>query len=740
MLREIGDALDVLTADEPLVLILEDLHWSDCSTLDLVSYLARQRQAAKLMLIGTYRPVELAITGHPLKSVKQELVARRQCEELPLDYLTADSVASYLSLRFPGHRFPEELANLIHQRTEGNPLFMVNAVDYLVTEQSIRKAEPGWQLAVDISQIDVGVPDGIRQMIEKHLDHLSQEQQRMLEAASVAGNEFSPLAVAEISGEDGSLVEDWCNDLAREHRFIQDCGFKEAPGGEVVARYGFVHALYQNVLYDRLSASRRIQLHRRMGELGERQYGERAGEIATELAMHFERGAKFEAAVKYLQKAAENGIRRFAYRGAVELAQRGLELLGRLPDTKERAEQELWLQITLGVPLIATRGYAAPEVCSAYTRARELCRRLGDTPEISNVLWGLWLFYLLRAELGTTREIAEEFLQLAERLSYSGLEMRGHFTMEVTLIHLGEFEKAIEHFEKALVLYDPEQQRDESLRYSQNSGVGTKCHAAWALWIIGRPDRALERIDQALQLAQALSEPHGLAHACFFAAILHQLRREVRRAQDFAEAGIAISRKHELVLYEAMATIVRGWALTEQGNKLEGIEQMREGIAAHKATGTEVLLPHFLALLAEALGKDGQADEGLRQLEEALAIAHRNGDRYYEAELYRIKGELLLVRTRGLRSDAAETIEGRAEAETTVFEQVESCFRRSFETARQQKAESWKLRAAMSLSHLYEDQGRRGPAYDLLSETYNSFHEGFDTADLREAKALLVRG
>src|SRR5262249_42559541 len=327
---------------------------------DLISYLAKQRHAAQLMLIGTYRPVEVIVSGHPLQAVKRELLAKQQCEELPLEYLNEDAVAKYLSVRFPANRFPGQLAGLIHERTEGNPLFMVNAVDYLVAEGLIAEGEEGWELVVEIENVEVGVPDSIKQMIEKQVDHLDAEAQRTLEAASVAGAEFSTLAVAAGLGEDRATIEMRCDILARQRQFIQDCGVQVLPNGEAAIRYGFIHALYQNVLYERLSASRRVQLHRQIGEQGEVLYGDRVKEIAAELAMHFERGANYKQAVKYLQQAADNDIRRFAYHEAVALSRRGLELLSKLPDTPERAEQELSLQLTLGVPLIATQGYAAP--------------------------------------------------------------------------------------------------------------------------------------------------------------------------------------------------------------------------------------------------------------------------------------------------------------------------------------------------------------------------------------------
>jgi predicted ATPase len=737
MLREMGEALEVLTADLPLVLILEDLHWSDYSTLDLISFLARQRQAAQLMLIGTYRTAELIVSGHPLKAVKQELLAKQQCEELPLEDLSEEAIAKYLSIRFPVNRFPDELAGLIHERTEGNPLFMVNAVDYLVAEGLISEYENGWELVVEIDKVVVGVPDSIKQIIEKQVDHLDLNQQRTLEAASVAGAEFSTPALEAGLGEDRPTVEERCDQLARQRQFIRDCGLQVLPDGEVVSRYGFTHALYQNVLYERMAPSRRAQLHRRIGEQGEELYGERVREIAAELAMHFERSSNYRRAIKYLQEAAENAIRRFAFREAVGLARRGLELLGRLPDTPERAQQELWLRLTLGVPLITTEGYAAPEVGSAYMRARELCKQLGETPDVAEVLWGLWSFCIVRAELEKAHDIAQDFLRLSERLQYHGLAMRGHLVMGATLMHQGEFGLAMEHFEKALSLYDPARHLDDAVLFTQNPGVAMRCHGAWTLWFLGQPDQALNRIEEAVTLARELSEPHGLAHALYFAAFVHHLRREERLAQERAEDALAISNEHGLAMYQAFATITRGCALIEQGLQEEGIEQMRQGLADHQATGAKVARPHFLALLAEALGKARQLDEGLRVLGEALELVDRNGERCYLAELYRIKGELLLIQVadRGLSRAATggKAADGSERAEVAA----EECFDQSIKIARQQKGRSWELRAAMSLARLYRKQGKQEQARLLLAQIYATFTEGLDTKDLREAKALL---
>lgn len=728
MLREIGETLEALTASAPLLLILEDLHWSDYSTLDLISYLASQRQSARLMLIGTYRTVELVLSGHPLRAVQRELRAKQQCQELRLEYLSENQVIEYLSVRFSGNQFPIELARLIHERTEGNPLFMVNVVDYLLAEGLIAETGEQWELNARLEDLEMGVPENIRQMITKQITRLSVEDQQVLEAASISGMSFSALAIASALGADVVDVEARCEELARRKCFLVERGVGEFPDGTVSARYGFIHALYVNTLYDRIPAARRAKLHKDMAVRGEIIYGNQASEIATELAMHFEQGHDYKRAAIYLQKGADKAIRRFAYREAVGLSRRGLELLEKLPDTVDRREQELYLHLTLGLPLIATQGYAAADVGSAYTRARELCRQLGETPEIFPVLWGVFVFHLLRADMATARETAEEFLRLAEQESSAGLLARGHVAVETTLMHLGEFGPAFEHFQKGVSLYNREQDRHEWFKYTQNPAVGMRCHGAWTLWFLGKPDRALVSMKQALTVARDLSEPHGVAHTLYFAAILHHFRREPRLTQEFAEASLDVSSEHGLVLYRASAKVLLGWALVEQGRQEEGIALMREGLAAHQATATEMARPQFLILLGEALGKGREPEEGLGLLEEALAIINRKGEKCYLAEVYRVKGELILMRAERL------VVYG----ETADASEAEACFHQSIKIAQQQKAKSYELRTSMSLAHLYQKQNKREEARDLLAPIFSSFTEGFDTGDLNEAKALLA--
>jgi predicted ATPase/DNA-binding winged helix-turn-helix (wHTH) protein len=719
MLREICEALEALAAHQPLVLVLEDLHWSDFSTLDLISYAARRRRAAHLMIVGTYRPAELIASRHPLRTVKQELVARQQCEELPLEYLTEEAIAEHLAVKFPSNQFPSELVALIHERTEGNPLFMVNTIDHLIAERLIESHEDGWRLTAPIDTVKLGVPDSIRQLIETQIDRLDSADQRILEAASVAGAEFPSAAVSAALDDDGADVELRCEELSRRHQFIKAGGAQVLPNGQAVGRFGFVHAVYRHVLYERMSSSKRMQLHRRIGLRGEELYGDRTSEIAAELAMHFEQAADAPRAVRYLHQAALNALHRSAYREAIVVSRRGLELLATLPDTDELAHQELRLQLTLGVPLIATEGYAAPEVGRLYQNARGLCERLETAAEMSQALWGVWTFHTLRAELSTSLGIAHEFLWLAERVGHPDLAMRGHWSMEITCTHQGNFGPALEHYVRALALYDDGERQHPNID-PLNPGVAMRSFAAWCAWFIGQPDRGLRLIQEAVAIARELSEPHGLAHALASAALVHQLRGERRLAEQHADAIIALSDEHGLVLYEAMARIVRGWSHIGRGDNERSAEEIRQGMAAWRSTGAQLMCPHYLALLTEAL-PPAPDDQALRVLDEALALVESTGERCYEAELHRLKGERLLERAEdGAGVDAAE-----------------SCFEQAITIARRQQAHSLELRAAISLAHLQRAHRKADVARDLIAQIYERFDQGFDTLDLREARTLI---
>jgi predicted ATPase len=377
----------------------------------------------------------------------------------------------------------------------------------------------------------------------------------------------------------------------------------------------------------------------------------------------------------------------------------------------------------------------------AYARARELCQRTGETTHLFPILRGLWEFYELRAEYQTALELAEQLLALAQRQSDPSLLLLAHNVLADTLLRLGEFSGAREHAEQGEALYDVHQHRSHAFLYGYDSGVHCLSFAAWTLWLLGYPDQALKKIHAALRLAQDLSHPFTFVLASHHVSLLHHLCREAQAVQERTETEIALCTEQGFALFLVGASMYRGWALVEQGQGKEGIAQIHQALADWQATGAEMARPHFLALLAEAYRKVGQAEEGLAVLAEAFALVDKTGERYNEAELYRIKGELLLAQE--IKSQKAKSKSQKSEntepRPLTLDSQgeAEACFLKAIDIARKKQAKSLELRAAMSLSRLWQQQGRKAEARQMLADVYGWFTEGFDTKDLQEAKALL---
>ena len=730
MLREMAEAIEVLTAEWPLILTIEDLHWSDHATLELLSTLARRQERARLLVLGTYRPVDVIVQEHPLKGMKQELVLHGQCEELPLPYLTESAVAEYLAERFPDSPLPESLAGPVHQRTDGNPLFMVAVVDAVVAQGFATQTNGHWELQQAASEIFHGVPETLRQMVERQIERLTSSDRQVLEGASVAGSGFSAAVVAAGLGADTVSIEERCEELARQGLFIQADGTQEWPDGTVASQYRFLQALYQETLYDRIAAARRVHLHGQIGERLEAGYIDHTAELAAELAMHFERGRDYQRAVSYFYQAGKTAIQRSANVEAIGYLSKGLVVLQSLPDTPERVRHELTLQITLGEPLVATKGFGAPEVGAAYTRAQELCQQVGETAQRFRALSGLWQFHFARAELEIALQLAKQLHSLAQAAQGSVFLVDAHRALGMTYWHMGQFPSSLEHFEHGIQLYDAETIREAAQQQNSAaiySAMFCRVFVALSLWFLGYPDQALKRANEALTLARELSHSFSLALALVFASVTHQCRRESSATQQRAEELIFLSHEEGFELVAAEGNMYRGWALVDQGQQ-EGLEQILQGLTTWRATGAEMSLLHFLILLAEAYKKDGQAEEGLSTLSEAVALVERTGERFYEAEVYRLKGEFLLIQ---------ESTQRPCPNSKDKAKQAEQYFLQAIEIAQQQQAKSLELHAATSLARLWQGQEKTAEACDLLAPVYNWFTEGFETKDLQEAKALL---
>jgi len=725
MLRELVEALDALTVEAPLVIVMEDLHWSDTPTIELLGMLARRREPSRVLILGTYRPADVAAAAHPLERMKYELRLHGHCEEISLGFLSAPAVGEYLARRFPGHALPSELALVLHRNTEGNPLFLVNTIDDLVAQGQLRDDVDGrWRLSGRPEDVAWWAPKTLWQLAEKQIELLKSDEQAILEAASVAGAEFSAAAVA-AAGLDPQQADQRCEALARRSQLLRAVGVAEWPDGTIAGRYAFIHALYHQVLYARVAIAARVALHLKTAERLERGWGERAGEIAGELAMHFELGRDFERAARYRRRAGEHALHQHAYREAAAHATRGLEALRALPDSPHRAGRELGLQVTLGAALAATEGYGAPDVARTYARAWELCSQVGETPELVPVLRGLGRFYVVRGEFQTARNVGAHLLAVAEPRRDPTLLAMAHNALGVATLYAGDFQAALVHLEQGLEWSDSETRGAARSLVSRLVPPAVTCaiHAAWALWMLGYPERAGIRARDALAVARSLDDPFSLSYACHLAAALHHWRREHDVVQALEDEALAPDREHGFALLLTSGVMHRGWLLAERGQSEDGLAQMQQGLATYREIGAAAMCPAFLGLVAEVQHTLGRPTEARSTMAEAMSVARQSGRHYWEAELHRLTGVL------SLQTGAPTSDDARAAAE--------SSFRRAIDIARRQHARWLELRAAKSLSRLWADHGHAARAHALLSGVYGWFTEGFDTADLREAKSLL---
>lgn len=720
MLREMLEAVEKMTIERPLLMILEDLHWSDPSTLDLISTLARRQEPARLLLIGTYRPGQVRQEAHPLLGIQQELRIRGQCVELALSYLTQEAVTEYLLARFPGVKFDSEISQFLRQRTNGNPLFMNKVVDDWVSRGALAEVNGNWIFQTSLQELAIEVPDSLKQLIEQQLSVLSLEDQDTLSAASAAGMEFSAAAVAASINASEEDVETRLAAMARQNQFIESRGVAEWPDGTIASCYGFIHDLYSEVLYERVPAGQKVRFHQRIGNRLEAGYSSNAEEHAVELAIQFDRGRDGQRAVMYLKLAAEEALQINAHQEAVRFLTRGLEILQGFPDGPERQEREFDFQATLGPAFIATKGWAAPEVEEAYLQARDLGQHLEKTNQLSSILYRLATVYEYRGEFHKSQVLLKERLNLPDQVDNKELLLESQELFACSTFHQGRFHLSLDYADMGFALYDSHQHRAMTSLYGKNHGVACQLWAGMSLWFLGYPEQALQRTRKAMALAKELGHLYSLASAQAQNAYLHQFRREENQSQEFAEATISIATEHGFPYRIATGKILKGWALSAQRQTEEGIALLRQGIAGYKATGAVMDLPYFLALLAEALGNNNQEEKGLEALDEAFEIVLGSRTFFFEAELYRLRGTLLSEKSKKKNDDDAE-----------------DNFLHALEIARRQEAKMLELRTAVSIGRLWRIQNKVEEALDLLDGIYSWFTEGFRTMDLLDAKSFV---
>jgi len=717
MKRELGVLFQEVSRARPLVVFFDDLHWADVSTIDLLNYLAGRFDTMRVLILGTYRPSDMALSQHPFLQIKSDLRTRGQFEELALDFLTQEDVERYLTLEFPEHRFPPAFADLVHAKTEGNPLFMADLLRDLRDRHVITEESGKWVVVGSIPDIERELPESVRGMIARKIERLDETDRRLLVTASVQGHEFDSAVVSEALGADPADVEERLDALDRIHVFVKLAGEETFPDHTPTLRYRFVHVLYQNVLYGSLQPTRRASLSAKVAQALVAHHGPIQPTISAQLALLYEAARDHGNAASHFLVAAQHAAGLFAFHEAVALSQRGLQVLKALPEGPARSQQELGLQMILGLSLRSIQGWAAPEVERVYTRARRLCEQLGDPPEVFPVLWGLTLFHAIRGDLRVFRPLAEQLLAQAERTGDPGFLVAAHQMMASVNEFEGDTVRSSEFFEQAVAAHSPAEHLTYTARFGLDPGMISRALSPRPLWFLGYPDRAMARAEETVALARQLRQPISLVFAICLAENMRLLRREPEEAVTLGGEMIAMCREFGLAQEVEWGRSFQGLALADLGRAEEGAEQLRDSLEVQRRLNAGLLRPTFLAHLAEALLKAGRPDEGLAALDEAEAWAERTLERYDVAEIHRVRADLLLVK--GDEDGAAASFDA------------------ALAFARRQGAKSLELRAAMGLARLVAARGRVREARDLVAGVYGWFTEGFETGDLVEARRLL---
>jgi DNA-binding SARP family transcriptional activator/predicted ATPase len=693
-------ARTILRAAQPLLLVIDDLHWCDRDTLQWLHYLLRFEPRAPLLLVGTLRREE-APGDHPVATLLSQLGYTDLLTEIPLRRLDAPETAG-LAASMIGRGLSDDQAADLYAETEGNPLFVVEAM----RAGTLTRGESGApQTSPPGPAGKAPLPPRIQALIATRLGGLSAPAREVAGVAAVIGRTFrSDVLGAASSSNDAALVG--ALDELLQHGIVRDQGGNS---------YDFSHDRIRDAAYEGLSTARRSLLHRQIAAALETVYADDLDTVSGQVAAHYDRGGLPSQAIAYYRRAAQVAHRLAAVEEAISHLNRALALLLAQPETPARMQQELGLQVALGAPLIAVRGYTAPELERAFNRAQELCRQIGETPQLFQVLWGLGRFYLVRPQLDTAVKIGQRLLAQARRTRDPDLLLEAHNSLGAVRLHRGELRLAREHLERGFALYDPERHRSHALQYGQDPGVVCLIRNAWTLWCLGYPQQALERSQEGIALAERVAHPFSLAFALTFGAMVHLFRREPESARATAEAGIAVAAEHGYPLFHGMSAIVHGWAMTELGLLEDGIAQIQRGVTTYRATGAELGVPYFLAQLAALCAKAGQIDEAVELDAEALTILAQTGEDWFEAYVLLLHGETLLYC-------------GVPEAEAA------SSFRRAVQSARRIHARSYELQVLLALTRLSvateED-------FKALASIAATFAEGPDTPDLVAARHML---
>jgi hypothetical protein len=717
MKRELAGYFQELSRVRPLVLVLEDVHWADASTVDLLNYLAGRFDSMRVLIVVTYRPSDMAVSKHPFLHLAEQLKAMNALVEVPLTVLSHEDVERYLALEFPGHGFPATFASLIHERTEGHPLFLVDLLRYLTDRDEIAQQDGRWVLKHAPEAVASELPETVRSTIRGKLERLDEVDRKILAVASVQGHEFDTIVVSDALTLDAADVEEHVEVLDRVHRLVATVGPSDLPDRALSVRYRFAHVLYQNVMYGSLQPTRRASYAARVAGALVAHAGDHAGQLAAELAMLYETARDFAASATYFHTAARQAIAIFGFQEALSLANRGLAAVASLPDSPSRRQQELKLQMAKGAALRSTSGWATPEIERVFARARQLCHELNDAPEVFPALWATTLFHLIRGNLLECRDYADQLLVLAASTGQPAHLMAAHHVAGVSREFIGEMSESSRLLERARELHDPAEHSIYVQMFGQDCGITARAMSSRPLWALGFPDRALVRAEETVAIARSVRDPLMVTFSLVIAQSMRLYRGDAAQALSIGDEILALCREYRLPQEAEWSRSLQGAALIALGRTDDGIERLVDSRAVQRALNAHLVRPHFLAQLAGGYRHAGQIERGLAAVDEGLASAAETNQHGYIADLHRERGELLWL--------GGNT----AAAEQSLREAIAACA--------PQQLKSFELRAATALARLLRDTGRAADARSVLEPVYGWFTEGFDTADLVAARTLL---
>ncbi|MFN2166518.1 MAG: ATP-binding protein, partial [Anaerolineae bacterium] len=712
--------LQDLAGQAPLLLVLDDLQWADVGSISLLFHLGRRLAGSRILILGAYRPEEVALgregQRHPLEAVVNEL--QRDYGEIVVNLDQAGN-RDFLEalLDSEPNRLGPEFREMFYRQTGGHPLFTIELLRGLQQRGDLsRDAQDSW---VEGPKLDwEQLPARVEAVVAERIGRLPRPLQAALRVASVEGEIFTAEVVARLRGiSDQEMLEHLSSNLDRQHRLVRSHSIQRVEG-HTLSRYKFRHILFQRYLYGNLNEVERVHLHEQVGVALEELCGVEAqtGATAVQLALHFRKARITQKAIYYLCRAGERAVKLNAHQEALTHLTMGLDLLRTLPDSLEQEQQELDLQIALGLAWIGPVGYG-PEAQEAFTRAAELCRQLGKASQLCQVVGHLATRHYVGGEHRRARQLAEEALSIAERVREPLLLEEAHWRLGFILFALGEYSEAHSQLQQVISFSEPEQHQLVLGIHPVDPRASALAYDACCLWCLGYPDQGFSRSQEAFAVARRLNHPLSLLDVvCYAGCMFGSLRRDGQALSEHAAELIELPKQQGFWGWLTCGIRYRGEALAVLGQLQEGLVQMREGVT-DEAGFVRLYLSGTLGHLALAQGMTGHPLEGLTTLEEALAIVERTGERHWAAELHRLRGELLLMVGR------------EAEAEASYLKAVE--------IARQQSAKSWELRATVSLCALWRRQGKAREASEMLRGIYGWFTEGFDSQDLREARALL---